>query len=200
MHSAKHAVINAVLGAGLLYIFDMPLLSKELAVIVLFGFFVDVDHMFNQMWKGNLFNPKKMIHDWESHADGYTGEMYLFHSYEFIGLIGVIGAFFPLMRFALAGLIMHFIFDAIVNFRQTHTLGWLEDYSIIYYLYLTQDFPVLTRFFKVLFKLANPRVFVRLFAVYIFYIYAHPETFLGWFLVKVNPQALLKWVTEKLGI
>jgi len=198
MHSSKHVLINIVLGSGLLYLLDYQIFSKELLILVLFGFFVDLDHLFNQMWKGNLFEPKKMVQQWEATADGYTGELYLFHSYEFMTLIGLAGLLHPLFIFAFVGLVIHFICDAIVNFKETDTLAWLEDYSILYYLRVHRDYPILERFFKSISRIANPKVAVNLLALYLFYAYTHPETVMGWLFAKGHLPTLLRWTLEKI--
>jgi len=198
MHSSKHIFVNAVFGSGLLYLLDYPLFSKELLIIVLFGLFVDLDHLFNQMWKGNLFEPKKMIQQWEATADGCTGELYIFHSYEFMGLFGLASLLHPLFLFAFVGLVLHFICDAIVNFKDTHTFEWFEDYSICYYWYQWRDYPVVSKFLKSVIKIANPKVALNLLALYLFYAYTHPETVIGWLFAKGHLPSLLRWTLEKI--
>lgn len=197
MHSSKHVLINAVLGSGLLYLLEYSIFSKELLIMVLFGLFVDLDHLFNQMWKGNLFEPKKMIQQWEATAEGCTGELYLFHSYEFMTLIGLAGLLHPIFLFAFVGLVLHFICDAIINFKDTHTFEWLEDYSICYYWYRWRDYPVVSKFLKSIIKIANPKVALDLLALYLFYAYTHPETAMGWIFMKWHPQVVIQWILGK---
>jgi hypothetical protein len=175
-----------------------PIFSTELIIVILFGFVVDIDHLFNQMVKGNLFNPDKMVKHWNAIAEGYTGELYLFHSYEFIGLIALASLFNPFFFYAFVGLVLHFICDAIVNFKETHTLEWFEDYSIIYYLYRWHDYAVVERFLTSAAKLLNPKSFMNLVALYLIYAYTHPHTVMGWLFSKWQPQSLIQWMLEKI--
>tara|TARA_Y100000034_G_scaffold96368_1_gene117305 strand:+ start:6919 stop:7449 length:531 start_codon:yes stop_codon:yes gene_type:complete len=176
----------------------MPIWSKELMIMVLFGLFVDIDHLFNQMVSGNLYNPDKMVKHWTATAEGYTGALYLFHSYEFMAVVLLAGVFRPIFMYAFIGLALHFVCDAIVNLKETHTLEWFEDYSIIYYLYQWSDYHVVKRFWYSAIKLVNPKSFLNLVALYLIYAYTHPHTVMGWIFSKYQPQALIQWMLEKI--
>jgi|ETN02SMinimDraft_4_1059925.scaffolds.fasta_scaffold51997_3 hypothetical protein len=184
MQSGKHILISAVAGIALFYLLGMPIFSKELAIIVVFGFLIDLDHLFNQMWKGNLRNPPIMIREWEATAEAHTGELYVFHSYEFIAIIGVTSIFFPIMRFALVGLVLHFFCDAIVNYKSTRTFEWVEDYSAIYTFYTMRHYNVEKRLFRSFKKMIHPKTIPHIVMIYLIYVYTHPNQFLKWFLFK----------------
>ena len=198
MRSSRHLVINFAAGGILLYLLGYEIISYQLLAIVLFGVVVDVDHLFNQMWKGNLFHPEKMVQEWDAIADRHSGELYLFHSYEFMGLIGLAGFLHPIFFFAFIGLAMHFVSDAVGNFNESHTFAWLEDYSICYYLYRMRDFPVVEKFLKHLLNIMNPKSFFKLLVVYLLYLYTHPETMMGWILTKPYPTSVLRWLADKI--
>jgi len=195
MHSSKHLIVNALLGAGLLYLLNKPIFSLELLAIVLAGFLVDFDHLFNQMTRGNLSNPDKMIRHWDSIAEGHSGDMYLFHTYEFIALFGFAGFLHPIFFYLFIGLLLHFICDSFVNFKSTRSFQWLEDYSIFWYLYVHRDYPVFQRFFSSASKVFRPTAFIKLFFVYIVYGFSHPDLFLSWF--TKYPVLIARWVLSK---
>jgi len=198
MHSSKHIFFNAIIGSVMLYILGYPIFSYELLMIVSFGFFIDIDHLFNEIFKGDLFYPEKTVKKWILITEEYTGELYLFHSYEFMGFVLLLGLWSPLFVFAFVGLAVHFICDAFTNFKETRSFEFLEDFSIIYYVYKWRHYHVFKKFFTEFFKIIQPRPFLRLWILYLNYIYAHPDTILGWLFSKMHPRHILNKLVEKL--
>jgi hypothetical protein len=196
MHSSKHLIVNALVGAGFLYLLDKPIVSLNLLVIVLAGFFIDLDHLFNQMVHGNLSNPDKMVRHWDSIAEGHSGDLYLFHTYEFIGLIGIAGFLHSIFFYMFIGLVLHFLCDALVNFKDMRSLQWLEDYSVSWYIYLHRGYPVFQRFFSSASKVFKPTAFIKLLFVYVVYVFTHPDLFFNW-IIKY-PILLIRWALSKL--
>ena len=187
--------MNALVGAGLLHFIDKPIFSLELVAIVLAGFLIDFDHLFNQMMHGNLSNPDKMIRHWDSIAEGHSGDIYLFHTYEFMALIGIAGFLHPIFFYIFVGLMLHFLCDALVNFKDTRSLQWMEDYSIFRYIFLHRDYPVFQRFFSSASKVFKPTAFIKLLFVYIVYGFTHPDLFISWF--TKYPILIIRWVLSK---
>lgn len=129
MHILIHALINLILG------YSIVGFSQGLLIIIISGIIIDIDHIFNEIWKGTLKNPKKVIKYWASIPNKYTGEFYLFHSYEFILIIFFLSKINTIFYFIFLGLIFHFIADAITNINATKSMKWLKDYSVIFKIY-----------------------------------------------------------------
>ncbi|MDP7282205.1 MAG: hypothetical protein QF475_01015 [Candidatus Undinarchaeales archaeon] len=196
---SKHIFASFVLGSSLLYLLNMPIFSKELIVMVLVGGGVDFDHLIIQMMHGNLFHPEKMARHFAATKDSHTGFLYLFHTYEAMTLVALAGLLNPMFFFAFGAMALHFVCDAICNFRDTHTFEWIEDYSVIYYLYNRRDYHVVEKVFVKSLKMMNPmssKSIFKLFAVYAAYVYTNPKFFFGSFVDF--PIRIVKWMVSKL--
>lgn len=132
MNVIAHVLINLTLGSLFLFVSGRPIFSNELVIIVISGVLIDIDHIFNEIWKGTIKNPKKIIKYLTSIADLHTGELYFFHSYEFLLLIAYLSFYQNIFFYVLIGLVFHFMADAITNTRATKSLNWLKEYSVLY--------------------------------------------------------------------
>lgn len=135
MNALKHLIINLIFGFLILLLFFKQINFQYLLVIVLSGFLIDVDHIFNEIYKKTIFKPKKFVRYWFDIANKYTGELYLFHTYEFFLLILILSLYNKLFLFIFIGLVIHFIADGITNNNYTRSFKWVKNYSVILYLF-----------------------------------------------------------------
>ena len=131
MKTIHHAVINTGLGGITLSILRHPIISIELLIIILAGILIDIDHLFVEILKGTIRYPKKVIKYWASIPNKHTGELHIFHSYEFLSIVLFLWFFNSIFLFIFLGLFLHFLADGITNYRNAKSFKWLRDYSII---------------------------------------------------------------------
>jgi len=127
MHPKDHLIIS-VLFAIFLFLIIPSVGVMGVAIIILFGFFVDVDHYFFYAFKKRDFNLKK-AYDWFIAQDKkivslpfkQREKLYVcicfFHGFEFIIIFFLLGLFLnEYFLFASIGLLVHFILDLCGHF------------------------------------------------------------------------------------
>ena len=139
MHTLKHLLINISLGILILFVLNERIFSINLLLIILAGVLIDIDHVFNEIYKGTIKNPRKVIRYWASTQDKHVKELYLFHSYEFLFILLVLSFIFMPLIYILIGLIIHFITDGITNYNDIKSFSWLKHYSVIWWLIRKKD-------------------------------------------------------------
>ena len=133
MNTAKHVLINAVFAA---------LVSKSLLgfvdprffwTIVLVGGLVDLDHLIPSIYDGMIKHPVAMIRFWAGKVNVHLRRLYLFHTYEFVLLMILLGIVFdkPIFLFISIGIVLHLIADAVTNTRFIKGVSWVPHYSLL---------------------------------------------------------------------
>jgi hypothetical protein len=135
MKFTNHIIINATIGGIICFIINRFLFFENLLIVVASGVLIDIDHVFVEIFKGTLRHPRKVIEYWKSIPNKHTGELYIFHSYEFMFAILVLGLQNKFFLIVLIGLILHFLADGLINYLDTKSFSWLRDYSIIFKIY-----------------------------------------------------------------
>lgn len=133
MNSLKHMLINGIFAALISKIFLGFIDMKFFVIVVAVGALVDIDHLFQAMHDGMIKHPAKLIRFWAQSVNKHISHFYLFHTYEVVLLLVLLGIIFNdlLFLFIALGILLHLIGDAITNTNFMHGLGWIPHYSII---------------------------------------------------------------------
>jgi uncharacterized membrane protein len=112
-----------------------PLLSLPFLLIILGGTLIDVDHIFDEVYKGNIKKVRKVIRHWAKTCNIYVRGLYFFHTYEFMFVILLASIFlYQPFIYVLLGMIIHFLSDGITNYSYIEDFSWLKHYSVIWWL------------------------------------------------------------------
>jgi hypothetical protein len=94
------------------------------------GIFMDSDHILNDIVKGRIKNPRKMIVNWFKSADIYTGEFHFLHNIEFLFIMLALSFFSKNLLYLFLSFTMHLATDYYMKVRHTNSFR-IDDFSII---------------------------------------------------------------------
>ncbi len=133
MNTLQHILINAT-GAAIISVLTLGHVDMHFFwVVVLAGVLIDADHTIAAMYSGMIKSPIKLVRYWVRIANRRAQDFYIFHTFEFIFLLVLLGIMFNnlTLLFVVVGLLLHLMADCVASFRSTGKFNLITDYSLI---------------------------------------------------------------------
>lgn len=130
MNTPIHLSTNTIIGLTLYHGFNTDL--KTSLTFIIWGTFLDIDHLFYLALKYKSLNIKKWLKPWKKLRKNMQAKLYVFHSPEFnlaLIILCFVNKFFLIVL--LASLI-HIILDIIEHYLYHRNFTWIKNWSIIY--------------------------------------------------------------------
>jgi hypothetical protein len=130
MNTPIHLSTNTVIGLVLYYKFNTDL--KTTLAFIIWGTFLDIDHLFYLAIKYKTLNIKKWISPWKKLRKNMQAQLYIFHSPEFNSFLIILSLINKFFIIILLASVIHIILDTIEHYQFHQNFKWIKNWSIIY--------------------------------------------------------------------
>lgn len=108
-------------------------INLKAVLILIFGAIpLDADHIVNDIAKGRIKNPRKMVARWFRNADKHTGEFHFLHNIEILLAIFLLALYSKIFIYLFISFLLHIVADYYIKVKQTKSFS-IRDFSIILY-------------------------------------------------------------------
>ncbi len=132
MNWLKHILISFLFAS--LYSLVSGSINAKAFLIIIFGAIpMDLDHLVNDIAKGRIKQPGKMIKRWFETSDKHTGEFHFLHNIEFLVAIFALALYSKIFYYLFLSFALHLASDYYLKVRQTKSFD-IRDFSVIMHL------------------------------------------------------------------
>lgn len=128
MNWLKHILTGFIFAS--LYSLFFGLNATAFFIIVFGAIPIDFDHIINDIAKGRIKNPKKMLKRWYKTADIHTGEFHFLHNIEFLIVVFLLALYSKIFYYLLLSFALHIAADYYMKVRHTKSFD-IKDFSVI---------------------------------------------------------------------
>lgn len=129
MNWLKHILINFFF-ASLYCLVSWSINLKAFFIIIFGAIPIDFDHIINDIAKGRIRNPRKMLKRWYKTADIYTGEFHFLHNIEFLIAVFLLALYSKIFYYLFLSLALHIAADYYIKVRHTKSFN-INEFSVI---------------------------------------------------------------------
>lgn len=128
MNWLKHILISFLFAS--LYSLFFGLNTKAFLIVIFGAIPMDIDHLVNDITKGRIKNPRKMLKRWYKTADIYTGEFHFLHNIEILFTVFLLALYSKIFYYLFISFTLHLAADYYMKVRHTKSFS-INGFSII---------------------------------------------------------------------
>lgn len=133
MNAFIHLLANLIIGL-VLYVLRILPDRQLLAVFILFGILIDLDHILHSIVRHKTLLPRRWLQVMREYRLHMEPHLYVFHSVEFNVVLALASIFRPLLALLLLSNLIHITLDIMEHYLYHRNFDCVKRWSIILFL------------------------------------------------------------------